>query len=165
MRGLRDSKRKRGAILLGLFRALGLSLDISSFEARKKIQKIVFLMKHYLGMERFLPYDYNLYFGGPYSSELADVYYYIEENMDALEILDIEVDPGFRKFVEEVLEYSNRDLELISTLILIMRRASIEDEEYFIKSIKAIKPHFKKREIREKLQLIKSWQEKYKLVI
>ena len=75
------------AFLKVLERKAGYKFTIKTFEDRVRLQKFVYLAKHF-GID--LKYNFNLYIRGPYSSELADDYYKIERDYEGelSEVLD-----------------------------------------------------------------------------
>ena len=87
------------------------------FENRFRIQKYVFLAKEF-GLQ--LPYDYDIYMYGPYSSALTDTYYGMARSGDMhLLAEDISLGASFDKdgFLGAVRGKDKHWLEIATTLI------------------------------------------------
>ena len=150
---------EKAAYLAGLFRALGLSLDISSFEKRKKIQKLVYLLKLKRDLARYLPFEFNMYFAGPYSTELADIYYSIDR--EGVKPANVVVDEDALEYARYIDELSHNELELIATLIELIRRFKTRDVDELTWLVKGIKPKFTKRDVEEALKTIEYFKKRF----
>ena len=71
-----DDMVKGAAILRGLYAALGRELHVETFEDRLRIQKEVYMMGLHPDLARLLPFEFDMYVRGPYSSGLAKVIWY-----------------------------------------------------------------------------------------
>jgi len=71
-----DDAVKGAAILRGLYAALGRELHVETFEDRMRIQKEVYMMKLHPDLAPLLPFEFDMYARGPYSSGLAKVIWY-----------------------------------------------------------------------------------------
>jgi len=71
-----DDVMKAAAILRGLYAALGRELHVETFENRLRIQKEVYMMKLHPDLAPLLPFEFDMYVRGPYSSGLAKVIWY-----------------------------------------------------------------------------------------
>jgi len=148
--------------LLGVFEKLGLKLDIRSFEKRLRIQKIVYMLQLHPEFKPYLNYHYNLFIYGPYSPELAFVYYHMPENIAPAEI---KVSSRAIEYGKEISRWDNSLLEEIaSTLIeaIKINKGRIEDEE-LVKLVHELKPYHKRDKIDEILKMLRGLKEKYGL--
>lgn len=150
---------EKAAYLAGLFKALGLSLDISSFEKRKKIQKLVYLLKLKKDLARYLPFEFNIYFAGPYSTELADVYYSIDR--EGVEPAKVVVDEDALEYAKYIGGLSHNELELIATLVELIRRFKTRDVNGLAWLVKGIKPKFTKKDIETALKTIEYLEKRF----
>ncbi len=149
--------------LASLFKTLGLSIDISSFRRRKRIQKLVYLLKLKKELANYLPFEYNMYFHGPYSSELADTYYNIDR--DGVEPINIEVDRSSMEYSKYIDKLSDRELELVTTLIELIRRYKTYDVEELTWLLKGIKPWYTRKDVEESLKIIEILKKRFKVSI
>ncbi|USG99844.1 hypothetical protein K1720_10225 [Thermococcus argininiproducens] len=156
------------AFLKALEKKTGYKFTIETFEDRMRLQKLVYLAKHF-GID--LEYNFTLYIRGPYSSELADDYYKIERDYDGEipEILDEFItEEKVDTFIEFVKDKDTEELELIATLLMVLGRhkpflnslPEEEREDLVVKTIQDIKPYFTKDKILEAIREI----EKVKIV-
>lgn len=154
--------------LKALERKAGYKFTIKMFQDRLRLQKIVYIAK-YFGID--LGYYFDLYIRGPYSSELADDYYAIENKFGGeLPKVSEELVSKFAqnenllKFAEMLKKYhmESYTLELIATLLIYMKNRSInpltlspEKEKYIIETIHEMKPYFSELAIKQALDIIK----------
>jgi len=140
--------------------------NISTFEDRLRLQKIVYIAKHF-GID--LGYSYNLYLRGPYSPELARDYYTLYEQFRGElprvppDVLDNLVNNrNFSRFINVMSNYySNpRMLELIATLLMLMDKYSLSPSDLtkdtkiaLVNTVHAMKPYFSKQEIAKVLDI------------
>ncbi|ADB57086.1 hypothetical protein [Archaeoglobus profundus] len=119
--------------------------SIETFEDRLKLQKIVYIAKHF-GID--LGYEFNEYIRGPYSPDLADDYYSLNEKWSDLRCLE---EPLTCEEVEKLIEFlrgkSTAELEGIATGLMflkILKRKGIYGEkdlrELLVGIIKSRKP-------------------------
>jgi uncharacterized protein YwgA len=108
----------RGAILDLILGRLGLRPTIETFDERKTIQKVVFIVQR-AGIP--VGYSYRWHISGPYSSELARVYYSIATNPDGYAqqaaglVLKPEIEKGLQA-VRDALGNEIKDPELLEAL-------------------------------------------------
>ena len=131
------SNRMRLAnFLRALDEACILDFDKHRFNHRLKIQKYIFIAQK-LGFAT--KYNYSLYIHGPYSSNLADDYYRIN---DFKNTEPVELDS---RFVRLVKNKSEEWLELASTILMIRGRYEGIDDERLVRLVTTVKP-FAQRE-------------------
>lgn len=131
------SNRMRLAnFLRALDEACILDFDKNRFNHRLKVQKYVFIAQK-LGFAT--KYNYSLYIHGPYSSNLADDYYRIN---DFKNTEPVELDS---RFVRLVKNKSEEWLELASTILMIRGRYEGIDDEKLVRLVTTVKP-FAQRE-------------------
>lgn len=131
-------KEKLGAFLKTLDDADIMSFDKSRFKHRLRLQKYVFIARKF-GFD--MSYNYSLYIHGPYSSNLADDYYRIDnfENKDPAK-LD-------KRFVSLVKNKDDEWLELAATIIMIKERHENISRDKLIDLVKTAKPVANKDEL------------------
>lgn len=112
---------------------------VNIFNNRLKLQKYVFLARKY-GFN--LRYSHNLYIHGPYSPQLADDYYALEES--AIEPEKITLDEGFIKLIKKKSDWW---LELASTVVMISERYTDMEDKTMIKLMRNSKPFASEDEI------------------
>jgi len=91
-----ENKEKLGDFIAKLKNKIGFSFNIDDFGDRLKLQKYVFLAKHF-GFNH--NYHYNLYIRGPYSSDLADDYYNVS-NEGIFQNDSLNIENGFFDLIE-----------------------------------------------------------------
>jgi len=114
---------------------------VNIFNNRLKLQKYVFLARKY-GFN--LGYSYNLYIHGPYSPQLADDYYALEES--AIEPEKITMEEGFIKLIRKKSEWW---LELASTVVMVSERYRDMRDEMMVKLVRNSKPFASEGEVEE----------------
>jgi len=117
-----------------------LSNSNEGFETRFKIQKYVFLAERF-GLDN--QYRYTMYRYGPYSSNLADDYYSLGENMELFQTQSEEpLSETFDRenFISLVNDKNTDWLEISSTLIDQNRR--FDNDEYLVSHIENIKCNY-----------------------
>lgn len=134
-----SGKAKLNSFIKALEDANILKFNKNRFNHRLKLQKYVYIANLY-GLRA--NYDYSLYIHGPYSSELADDYYTIEDfsNEEPMQ-LD-------RRFINLVNGKTERWLELASTIIMLNKRYPTITREDLIDLAKATKPYASENELR-----------------
>ena len=113
---------------------------IDTFEDRLRLQKIIYIAKHF-GIN--LGYSFNEYLRGPYSPELADDYYELEklwdtDTINSLKPLDGE---NIRELTEFVKNKSVNELEGIATglmFVRILKMRGIKDRKVLKKKLSTI---------------------------
>jgi len=159
--------KERAAYLLGVFKAIGEELDTRAikdeeeFEKRLRIQKIVYLLQGHPEFRRYLDFYFSMYFHGPYSTELAFVYY---NELDRVTPAEVSLSKKALDYAAEITDMSTDDLELLATLAETIRvnRGRVEDEE-IIRIVHQLKPLFPLEKIAELLKRLKYLKEKYGL--
>jgi len=104
---------------------------IDSFEDRLRLQKIVYIAKYF---DIDLGYTFNEYLRGPYSPELANDYYKLNEiwNSDELKRLKPLDDEKLRELIKFLKDKSTDELEGIATGLMfldILKRKGIRDRD------------------------------------
>lgn len=131
--------------------------DLETFSGRKKIQKIIYLMKSF-GID--LRYGYTWYWHGPYSPQLTRTLFSRAEE-DAEELPELSKDQlerlnQMRNFLSQDL-YSSRSLELIVSLVYLVRNASkygLNGKKQIVRFLRDKKPQFEVPEIEAALDKI-----------
>ncbi len=153
----------RARYLKGLFERLGISFSIDTFEDRLRMQKLVYMLQLNKHLNAFLGYDFNMYLAGPYSPELADAYYYIERN--DIEGEPIHIDQEAKEYARYIDSLSSELLELIATLIELIRRYGTRDPDKLTWYIKGIKPHYRKKDVKRALSILERLEEDFGIEI
>ena len=156
-----EENREKASNLLGVFKKLGLKLDVSSFEKRLRTQKIVYMLQLHPDFRSYLGYYYNLFIHGPYSPALAFIYYNIPKNTTPAEV---KISSEALEYAMKVVSWDNAFLEIASTLIetIKINRGQIMDEE-LIEHVHGIKPYYNIDEISAALETVKMLKDKYNL--
>ena len=114
-----DRKIALKAFIEALKECLDFDFNVSKFDHRLKMQKLVYLAK-VMGVPN-LNYDYSLYLRGPYSQALADDYYDLshEKNLDSIaeETQKIMKNEAFKRFSELVKDKDGTWLEVATTTV------------------------------------------------
>jgi uncharacterized protein YwgA len=113
---------------------------IDTFEDRLRLQKIIYIAKHF-GID--LGYSFNEYLRGPYSPELADDYYELEKlwNTDTIKSLETLDGENVRELIEFVKDKSINELEGIATglmFVRILKMRGIKDGKELKKKLSTI---------------------------
>jgi len=145
------SKNKKISKLAGFIKSLesiNFKFNVNRFDNRLKLQKFVYLAKRY-GID--LDYNYNLYIHGPYSPELADDYYHMEDDSPA-ESIELPED-----FLRLIKGKSERWLEFAATLVMIKERYPELDEKSMINLVRDNKPFAEEKELWDILIKLKKY--------
>lgn len=130
-------------VLAGIVKRVYPNFNMSTFENRLKLQKIVYLLQAY-GIN--LGYTFTLYHYGPYCLELMKTAYYVEDFAKIKEVgfEDTGVETKFKAFLEKITPYKNdvNWLEAASTLHLFKKLYPSESKRELIKRVKTIKSKF-----------------------
>ncbi len=137
-------------------------LDINTFQRRKIIQKTIHILRE-MGMN--FRYSYNWYIHGPYSPQLADDVYEVENNK---EYYDDEIAgynykakaTGTIARFKELFESRLKDdawLELVSSLLFLKKHYPTLDEKKLRENLLQRKANFREKAelVEEAIQLIK----------
>jgi len=158
---------KRGAYLLGVFKMIGEELDVEAikdeegFERRLRVQKIVYLLQGHPEFRRYLNFHFSMYFYGPYSPELAFVYY---NELDGITPAEVALSKEALDYAAEITSMSTKDLEILATLAetIKVNRGRVEDEG-IIWIVHELKPIFSREEIAELLERLRYLKRRYGL--
>lgn len=158
-----ERKRRKAEDLVGIFDKLGLKLDVTTFEHRLRIQKIVYILQLHREFRKYLDYRFNLYIRGPYSPDLASVYYGISEEVHPS---NVELSEEALRYGREVVSKDNEYLEVASTLVEAMKvnQSEIDDEE-LVELVHWLKPYYGENKIREILQQTRELLDRYGITI
>ena len=107
-----DQIGERAAVLRGLYAALGREMRVKAFADHLRIQKEVYLVRLHPDLAPLLPFDFDMYIRGPYSTDLADAYY------AKARPARVEVTARAAAYAGEVLGMDPRTLELAATLAM-----------------------------------------------
>ncbi len=146
-------------------RNLGINPSISTFSDRKRNQKIFYILKKF-----GLTYDiwHNWYKHGPYSPQLADIYYQVEnfeklgEKIEStLSIQDRLVLERAKPFLKLIMD-SNK-LEYYASILFIRKDMiffnSKKDEDTIEKKVAELKPNlFSTQSYKESLNILKNYK-------
>lgn len=152
--------REKGRILRSIFEKIGASLNINTFENRLRIQKIVYMLQLHPEFRGKLNYDFNMFIRGPYSPELARVYYNLPED-DLL--VDIKVSEDAIAYAKEIILENNASLELAATLIEVKKINKDISEKELIEKVRILKPYYHPEFINEVLEKVKQLKSKYNI--
>jgi uncharacterized protein YwgA len=133
-------------ILGGILRNFYDDFDMTQFDMRLKIQKIIYLMKT---KDMNLGYEFGLYLYGPYSVELTRDAFQISDlvkNFNGIDkITPTEKKEEFIHFILELEKDSRKDnpiwLEIVASYLFLKKMGYSNDEE-IINRIKQKRPDF-----------------------
>jgi len=152
--------REKGRILRSIFEKIGASLNINTFENRLRVQKIVYMLQLHPEFRGKLNYDFNMFIRGPYSPELARVYYNLpEDNL----LVDIKVSEDAIAYAKEIILENNASLELAATLIEVKKINKDISEKELIEKVRILKPYYHPEFISEVLEKVKQLKSKYNI--
>ncbi len=138
----------RFSVVSAIMERLGISADQArnDFDARFMIQKTVYLLQLHPEFSRFLAFRFNLYLRGPYSPDLARVYFSQTQESPRMP----ELSQSAKEYLETVLSLSPDSLELISSVIEAIRINPGLPEESIVERVYEIKgDRFAKKEIEQ----------------
>ena len=125
-----DAKR----LLVAVSRAVDHKLDVSNFNDRLTMQKGCYILNSW----NYGPkYKYGLYIRGPYSSELADDYYEIKEDMGDYTDVPDEIVAKLSSIFEKGLGYA----EAYATVLLIKNNSPGASYDSIHRRALEVKPH------------------------
>jgi uncharacterized protein YwgA len=141
--------------LAGVLKLFGKSADMSSYDNRLILQKIIYILKC-KGVR--LDYFFGWYIRGPYSCSLAaDGYFLSNEPLThSPRIAEEEV-----KTVKEVKEALGEDIkdgkkmEIIASLLFLKNECRFLDDASLVERLKGRKPWLEENEISESLEKLK----------
>jgi len=107
-----DQIGERAAVLRGLYAALGREMRVKAFADHLRIQKEVYLVRLHPDLAPLLPFEFDMYIRGPYSTDLADAYY------AKARPARVEVTARAAAYAREVLGMDAWTLELAATLVM-----------------------------------------------
>ena len=149
-------------LTLGILHELGIRVDLSSFDKRLRIQKIVFLLQQF-GSET--NWEFNWYLRGPYSPALA---HQLFDNAATRISFSGKLDEKAQKALSrlshliDVRGASSEELETAASVLYIMRTSKFPagDQEKLISLVCELKPNLdgdlvKKYVLRFQSQLVK----------
>ncbi|MBI5072890.1 hypothetical protein HZA99_03660 [Candidatus Woesearchaeota archaeon] len=145
-------------VVFGLIKRLYPDFDMSTFEKRLKLQKIVYLLQAQ-GIN--LGYSFRLYLYGPYCQELAKTAYYVEDfkKVNLVGFEDPMIEQKFESFVSRITPVKDNIewLEIASTIHLFTTLYLKEDTKQIIKRIQEIKPKYTTAFIEQVWTEMKGW--------
>lgn len=144
-----------------VLKTVGLDLGVDNFGDRLKTQKVVYLLRLNPEFRKQLPYGYSMYLHGPYSPELASVYYNSSKKIRSKKV---KVSFKSLEYGKKIASLSNRELELIATLNETMRvnKGKIRSSEA-IELVCGIKSQFNKSEVSRAFEYLKTLKTNYGL--
>ena len=154
-------EKEKASKLCGVFEKLGERLDVRSFEKRLIVQKRVYMLQLHPEFRPHLGYHYSLFIHGPYSPDLADIYYHIPKDIKPAEI---NVSRKALEYGRKVMEIDRTTLEIASTIVEIMRVNRGISDERVVEHVHMLKPIYKRDKIQAALLMVKNLKRKYNLV-
>lgn len=140
---------------------VGLDLSVGNFADRLKTQKVIYLLRLNPEFRKQLPYGYSMYLHGPYSPELASVYYTSSKKVRSKKV---KVSFKSLEYGKKIASLSNHELELMATLNETMRvnKGKIRPTEA-IDLVCDIKPQFNKSDVSQAFEHLKTLKTDYGL--
>jgi len=157
--------------LLACLHSLGIKPSMKTFDERKRMQKLTYLIPLF-DIDIGLRFDsYNWYLHGPYNPELTSTLFDITENhrrfaVGKLKREEVEKISELKSFLGEDL-YSADSLELIVSLHFLLERATEHelDETEAVEFLKKKKPYFTLSEIHQALEKVRTIPQGHKTTI
>ncbi len=145
-------------ILGGIIKRVYKTFDLSTFNNRLKLQKIIYLIQAY-GIN--LGFTYSMYLRGPYSTQLTKVAFSVSDFNKAKPIFfeDAKKEKQFEKFLR-IINNKKDDinfLEVASTIHLVSKTYNLKDKEAIIDKVHEFKSDFKKQYIAKIYSEVESW--------
>jgi hypothetical protein len=142
----RAKGRGIAAALTSIASVTGQEFSMRTKPGRFRIQKAVYLLKtlNYPSAQKF---EYNIYLNGPYSPELAQVYYALEDDGLAHAAPPAELPPRVTRLVADALAKGEDFLEGLTTVLDGLPREGRPAQA--MEWAKSVKPHLKEETWRE----------------
>ena len=144
--------------LAGIIKRVYPKFDMSTFENRLKLQKIIYLIQAY-GIH--LGYTFSLYHYGPFCLELMKTAYYVDsfENSKEVGFDDGKIEDKFKLFLSKMAPYKNdvKWLECASTMHLFGHLYLYESKAEIIKRVKTMKPRYSENDLNKIWGEMKEW--------
>ena len=127
-----------------ILKSLGIDRDISSFDSRLRIQKIVYILKA-MGVDLKYPFEFYKGGHGVYSRKLADAYYHFKQHTIEERLLNDNtghLDENEKKKLDQFKKIDYHDpkmLEAISSIIYL--DLTYKYQEDVVERIRILKPH------------------------
>lgn len=147
--------------LFSLFDDLDVKHDLESFENRKQLQKLTYLIEVF-GVD--LKFRFHWYVYGPYDKRLTTVLYDDTPESSGREVKDVY--PNEQKNLAKLKDFlgsdihSSRNLELIVSLHYIMqvgKRDNLTEDSKIIRQLLDLKPQFNESEARFYLKRLREF--------
>lgn len=147
--------------LFSLFDNLDIKHDLDSFENRKQLQKLTYLIEVF-GVD--LKFRFHWYVHGPYDKRLTAVLYDDTPESSGREVKSVY--PNEQKNLAKLKDFlgsdihSSRNLELIVSLHYIMqvgKRDNLTEDDKIIRQLLDLKPQFNESEARFYLKRIREF--------
>ena len=152
------------AILTRLFKQLGLPLDRRTFQGRLRIQKLVYLLRLRRSLAKYLPYKYDMYFHGPYSTELARAIYSIGDG-DVGQSIELEIGEGDLEYAQYINIYTNKELEILTALVELIKRYQTRDVATLTWHLKGIRRDITREEVGKALEQLETLEKTFDIDI
>ncbi|MEM3656532.1 MAG: hypothetical protein QXP58_08485, partial [Thermoprotei archaeon] len=142
-----------------------LGIDIkqvkANFDSRLRVQKVIYLLMLHQDFKGMLDFEFNFYLRGPYSPDLAQVYFSLSEDKDyPLPTLP----DGAKEYLNYIKDFELKDLELVASTIEVIKWSPSATEEDIINRVAELKPEFEKASIERAYQKAQSMKEKFGLI-
>lgn len=147
-----------------IIKNLDLDASISSFNDRKRIQKIFYFLKK-LGLNFDIEYKWYIY--GPYSNQLTEIYFQAEDLDEDTDLSSISLDEKDLENIKKVntilvdindhekLEYYASILFIWKDMVFIRKK---KDESTIKETIRELKPElYSKYSYKEAVEYLKNW--------
>lgn len=147
--------------LISLFDDLGVKHDLKSFENRKQLQKLTYLIEVF-GID--LKFRFSWYVYGPYDKKLTAVLYDDTPESSGREVKSVY--PNEQKSLNKLKDFlgsdinSSRNLELIVSLhyiIQVGKKSNLVEDTKIIKQLLELKPQFNESEAKYYLKRIREF--------
>ncbi|MEM0287529.1 MAG: hypothetical protein QXG05_05070 [Nitrososphaerota archaeon] len=141
-----------------------LGIDIkqvkANFDSRLRVQKVIYLLMLHRDFKGMLGFGFNFYLRGPYSSDLAHVYFSLSEDKD---YPLLKLPKGAMEYLNYIKDFELKDLELVASTIEVIKWSPGAKKKDVIKRVAELKPGFEKTIIERAYQEAQSMKEKFNL--
>ncbi|RLE46648.1 MAG: hypothetical protein DRJ31_09775 [Candidatus Methanomethylicota archaeon] len=154
---------RKARSLASVLKAVGIRLSVESFEDRLRAQKVVYMLQLHKEFRRYLDFDFSMFLYGPYSPELAHVYYHMLK--EVRELAEVSFSTSALAYARDVDAMSTEKLEVLATLAEAMKVNRGACEEEIVKVVHELKPRYSLEKLHRYLLSLKSLAKKYDLAL
>jgi len=151
----------------GVVKALLLASNVdvgqlkSSFSVRLESQKKIFLLQLHPELTDKLGFRYNLYVRGPYSPDLARIYY----DLEAVQPAQFRFSEDALAYIKEIASLKNPELVLLSTVFSVLEYANDVNQDTIVDTVRNLKPEYSSDEVKHALAKARELRKRFDLPV